>query len=99
MALGALAQKTNLTVVPVGLNYFHAHKFRSRAVVEFGDPVTIPTDLVDNFKNGKRKESVGNLLSAIHQSLAAVTVTAPDFETLMVTLLFVIIFGHLLTFR
>ena len=84
MALGALAQDTEVTVVPVGLNYFHAHKFRSRAVVEFGDPVPISPELVDNFKNGKRRESVGVLLGSIYQALAAVTMTAPDFDTLMV---------------
>jgi glycerol-3-phosphate O-acyltransferase/dihydroxyacetone phosphate acyltransferase len=84
MALGALAQNTNVAVVPVGMNYFHAHKFRSRAVVEFGEPVMISPELVDKFKQGKRRQSVGDLLSAIYQSLAAVTMTAPDFDTLMV---------------
>lgn len=84
MALGALAQNTTLTVVPVGLNYFHAHKFRSRAVVEFGDPIAISSELVENFKSGKRRESVGELLDAIYQALAAITMAAPDFDTLMV---------------
>jgi glycerol-3-phosphate O-acyltransferase / dihydroxyacetone phosphate acyltransferase len=64
MALGALAQDTNVTVVPVGLNYFHAHKFRSRAVVEFGDPIAISSGLVEDFKSGKRRESVGELLES-----------------------------------
>jgi glycerol-3-phosphate O-acyltransferase/dihydroxyacetone phosphate acyltransferase len=84
MALGALAQNTNVTVVPVGMNYFHAHKFRSRAVVEFGDPVPISPELLHNFKNGKKRESIGQLLNGMHQALSAVTMTAPDFETLMV---------------
>ena len=30
------------------MNYFNAHKFRSRAVVEFGDPIEIPKELVKN---------------------------------------------------
>lgn len=84
MALGALAQGTNVTIVPVGMNYFHAHKFRSRAVIEFGEPVMISPELIDKFKEGKRRESVGSLLNAIYQSLTAVTLTAPDFDTLMV---------------
>jgi glycerol-3-phosphate O-acyltransferase/dihydroxyacetone phosphate acyltransferase len=65
------------------MNYFHAHKFRSRAVVEFGDPVEVSAELINNFKTGKRRESVGELLGSIYQSLAAVTMTAPDFETMM----------------
>ena len=64
------------------MNYFHAHKFRSRAVVEFGNPVTISPEVVNNFQNGQRRESIGALLGSIYQSLAAVTVSAPDFETM-----------------
>jgi glycerol-3-phosphate O-acyltransferase/dihydroxyacetone phosphate acyltransferase len=88
MALGALAQNLDVTVIPVGMNYFHAHKFRSRAVVEFGDPIEISPELVKDFKNGKRRETVGALLGAIYQSLSAVTVSSPDFETLMVCIPF-----------
>lgn len=84
MALGALSQNIKITVVPVGLNYFHAHKFRSRAIVEFGDPVNIPSELVKSYIDGKRRESVGTLLGSIYQSLAAVTMSAPDFDTLKV---------------
>jgi hypothetical protein len=84
MALGALAQNTKVTVVPVGLNSFHARKFRSRAVIEFGDPIAISSELVDDFKIGKRRESIGELLGAIYQALTAVTMTAPDFDTLIV---------------
>ena len=83
MALGGLAQGTHVSVVPVGMNYFHAHKFRSRAVVEFGDPVSISAEVVNNFNNGQRRENVGILLSSLYQALAAVTVTAPDFDTMM----------------
>jgi glycerol-3-phosphate O-acyltransferase/dihydroxyacetone phosphate acyltransferase len=84
MALGALADGINVTVVPVGLNYFNAHKFRSRAVVEFGDPVPVPSELVQGFKSEKRRESIGALLKYIYQSLVTVTVTAPTFEMLKV---------------
>ena len=40
MALGTLAQNPgcDLKIVPCGMNYFHPHKFRSRAVIEFGQP-------------------------------------------------------------
>jgi glycerol-3-phosphate O-acyltransferase/dihydroxyacetone phosphate acyltransferase len=84
MALGALAKGTPVTIVPVGLNYFSAHKFRSRAVIEFGDPVVVSASLIQAFKNGNKRGSVGGLMSQIHEALAAVTVSAPDFDTLMV---------------
>jgi glycerol-3-phosphate O-acyltransferase / dihydroxyacetone phosphate acyltransferase len=84
MALGALTKGTPVTIVPVGLNYFSAHKFRSRAVIEFGDPVDVSESLIQDFKNGKKRNAVGSLMSQIHEALTAVTVSAPDFDTLMV---------------
>ncbi|KXG50831.1 Phospholipid/glycerol acyltransferase [Penicillium griseofulvum] len=86
MALGTLAENPDcgLKIVPCGMNYFHAHKFRSRAVIEFGTPIEIPSELVEQFKQGERRESVGALLEIIYGSLVSVTVTSPDYETLMV---------------
>lgn len=89
MALGAMEHIPNLQVriVPVGLSYFHPHRFRSRAVVEFGAALDIPKDLVDQFSKGgdeKRKAS-GKLLDMIYDSLKTVTIRAPDYETLMVS--------------
>jgi glycerol-3-phosphate O-acyltransferase/dihydroxyacetone phosphate acyltransferase len=86
MALGTLAEAPNcgLKIVPVGMNYFHAHKFRSRAVVEFGPPFEVPAKLVDMYKNNQRRDAIGQLLDMVHASLSAVTVSTPDYDTLMV---------------
>ncbi|KAI9375294.1 hypothetical protein BJX61DRAFT_169231 [Aspergillus egyptiacus] len=86
MALGTLAENPDcgLKIVPCGMNYFHAHKFRSRAVIEFGTPFEVPRELVEQYKSGDRRGAVGSLLPMIYQSLVAVTVTSPDYETLMV---------------
>lgn len=85
MALGAMADSPNidLKIVPVGMNYFHAHKFRSRAVVEFGQPIEIPTELVEMYKHGQRRDAIGTLLDTVYQGLATVTVQTPDYDTLM----------------
>lgn len=85
MALGALAANpdSGLKIVPCGMNYFHAHKFRSRAVVEFGNPVEVPKELVELYKSGERREAVSQLLDTVYQALVAVTVTSPDYDTLM----------------
>src|SRR5690606_38019758 len=85
MALGALAEAPDcgLTIVPVGMNYFHPHKFRSRAVVEFGSPFKIPPELVEMYRNNERREPIGQILDAVHQSLSSVTVSTPDYDTLM----------------
>ncbi|KAI9884197.1 MAG: hypothetical protein M1823_004013 [Watsoniomyces obsoletus] len=85
MALGALSANPNcgVTIVPCGMNYFHAHKFRSRAVIEFGTPVEVPEELVELYKKGERREAVAKLLDTVYQALVAVTVTSPDYDTLM----------------
>jgi glycerol-3-phosphate O-acyltransferase / dihydroxyacetone phosphate acyltransferase len=86
MALGALAANPdcNVKIVPCGMNYFHPHKFRSRAVVEFGDAIEVPPELLELYKKGERRDAINSMLQIIYQALIAVTVTAPDYDTLMV---------------
>jgi len=86
MALGALAANPDcdLKIVPAGMNYFHAHKFRSRAVIEFGNPIEVPKELVEMYRAGEKREAVRALLELIYNGLLAVTVTSPDYDTLMV---------------
>ena len=88
MALGAMANDPNVKVkiVPVGLSYFHAHRFRSRAVVEFGTALDVPAELVEMFKEGgsRKREAVAKFLDLIYDGLKTVTIRAPDYDTLMV---------------
>ncbi|KAH9946190.1 glycerol-3-phosphate O-acyltransferase [Epithele typhae] len=87
MALGAMANNPDLKVkiVPVGLSYFHAHRFRSRAVIEFGAPLDVPPEFVEMFKEGgpKKREAVSKFLNVIYDALKTVTLRAPDYDTLM----------------
>lgn len=88
MALGALSSdaELRLQIVPVGLSYFHAHRFRSRAVVEFGNPIDISRESVALFEKGgdDKKKAVGQVMDLVFNGLKSVTVRAPDYETLMV---------------
>lgn len=87
MALGAAARDANVAIVPVGMNYFHPHKFRSRAVVEFGEPLYINQELAQEYANGGpegKKTSVAKLMAQIMDALQLVTINCPDYETLMV---------------
>jgi len=91
MALGAMAAHPDLKVqlVPVGLSYFHPHKFRSRAVIEFGAPIIADQSLVDMYKagGGKKREACGKLLEQVHDGLRAVTLRGPDWETMQASFL------------
>lgn len=88
MALGAMAAnpECKVKIVPVGLNYFHPHRFRSRAVIEFGAPITIPESLVQTFAQGGqgKRDAIGSVMDLVYDGLKSVTVRAPDYETLMV---------------
>ncbi|EXJ81859.1 hypothetical protein A1O1_07924 [Capronia coronata CBS 617.96] len=85
MALGAEANYPGcgVKIIPVGMNYFHAHKFRSRAVIEFGHPIEVHPDQVAAYKAGDRRNAVGSLLETVYQGLVSVTQSCPDYETLM----------------
>ncbi|KAG7092430.1 hypothetical protein E1B28_008786 [Marasmius oreades] len=87
MALGAMANDPNcrVKIVPVGFSYFHAHRFRSRAVVEFGTALDVPEELVEMFKQGgtQKRDAVAQFLDLIYDGLKTVTVRAPDYDTLM----------------
>ncbi|KAK6860908.1 acyltransferase [Apiospora arundinis] len=75
--------KCDLAIVPVGLHYFNGHKFRSRAVVEFGLPFKVPGHLVARYKTDRRG-AIGDFLGLCKSALDRVTVSSPDHETLNV---------------
>ena len=87
MALGALQRNPNvdLQIIPCGMNYFHPHKFRSRAVIEFGVPLNVPPALVEHYADpATRRNAIKELLDMIYHALLSVTVNTPDYETLQV---------------
>ncbi|CAG8549583.1 13143_t:CDS:2 [Gigaspora rosea] len=88
MTLGAMAANPGLDVkiVPCGLNYFQPHKFRSRAVIEFGSPISIPPELIEKYNNSgsDRREACNKLMTIIYERLKLLAVIAPDYETLSV---------------
>jgi len=79
-------EKEGLTVpiVPVGLNYYRAHRFRGRAIVEYGSPTYIDTSTLDGFKKGgaEKRKVCNELLTRVQDGMRSVIVTAPDYQTL-----------------
>ncbi|KNC48848.1 glycerol-3-phosphate acyltransferase [Thecamonas trahens ATCC 50062] len=80
MALGALEKFPDLaiTIVPVGFHYYAGSKFRSKAVVNYGDPLVISgAEWRSEFASAKR-ETVGKLLGMVEDALRSVTLNVPD---------------------
>lgn len=82
MALGAMSRyNISVTIQCVGLNYYSGHKFRSKAVVNFGVPYKIPHELAVLYLQDRRK-AVWKLLNIIESRMKEVWVTAPSYEEL-----------------
>eukprot|EP00658_Telonema_sp_P-2_P013635 TRINITY_DN15169_c0_g2_i5.p1 TRINITY_DN15169_c0_g2~~TRINITY_DN15169_c0_g2_i5.p1 ORF type:complete len:493 (+),score=85.30 TRINITY_DN15169_c0_g2_i5:142-1620(+) len=85
MALKTLVKhpETPLRIVPVGLNYSNADRFRSTVFVEFGDPIQVPTDILEKYKaGGSSKVEAGNqMLEIIQEAHHDVTIQVEDEET------------------
>lgn len=56
MALGAMARHNiAVTIQCIGLNYYQGHRFRSKAVINFGVPYTIPRELATLYLQNRNK--------------------------------------------
>jgi glycerol-3-phosphate O-acyltransferase/dihydroxyacetone phosphate acyltransferase len=75
-------------IVPVGLNYFRAHRWRGRAIVEYGKPLFIDPHNIDAYKAGgqARKKVCNELLHDIEASMRSVIVSTSDYETMQLIL-------------
>ena len=85
MALGAAAKYDGLglKVIPVGLNYFQGHKFRSRVYLDVGDPIELTAQQVSDYKAGgeEKKKAIADVLEQVHRSLRLVTATATELSS------------------
>ena len=80
-SLGAAERGIHPMIVPCGLTYFYGHKFRSRAHIEFGEPITPSKELVTIFESNKRL-ATGQLLETLNANLRAVTINVSDWDAL-----------------
>mmetsp|Transcript_22893 Transcript_22893/g.60487 ORF Transcript_22893/g.60487 Transcript_22893/m.60487 type:complete len:564 (+) Transcript_22893:70-1761(+) len=82
MALGAMnAGAGQVMIVPCGLNYFDAYRFRSRVVVEFAEPFGVPLELAELYRTDKRL-AVQKLMAMVHDAMQASTPGASNYEEL-----------------
>lgn len=58
----------NVKILPVGLNYFNRHQFRSEMIIEFGKPFEVPTEWAEEYLLNKR-DATEKLLKEIEAVL------------------------------
>lgn len=76
----------NVPIIPVGLNYFEGHRFRGRAIVEYGRPTYIDPSTLDAYNSGgmEKRRVCNELLERIQDSMKSVIVSTKDYETLQI---------------
>ena len=79
----AVAERGNtvVTIVPVGLNYIHRHRFRSQVMIEFGEAIVIDRHWATQYRNDN-PGTVRKLTDHLANALLNVTLNAPDWNTL-----------------
>ena len=82
VALAVAARgKTDVTIVPVGLNYVHRHRVGSQVLIEFGNAVVIGDAWAARYREDQQA-AVRDLTDELTEALKAVTLNAPDWRTL-----------------
>jgi len=78
---GCLEERgVSVPIVPIGLNYYRADRFRGRVVIEFGPPIQLTKELVELYQND-RKTAYNSFLSIIEEGMRGVIVTTPDYDS------------------
>ena len=82
IALGVSARRrARVTIIPCGLTYMHRHRFRSQALLQFGEPIVMGDDWLGRYRDDEG-EAVKQLTEHLRLELIKVTLNAPDWETL-----------------
>jgi len=82
IALSVTARgKTDVRIIPCGLNYIHRHRFRSQVLIEFGEPIIIDSRWLKHYSEDEQA-TVRKLTEHLADALLDVTLNAPDWRTL-----------------
>jgi glycerol-3-phosphate O-acyltransferase/dihydroxyacetone phosphate acyltransferase len=83
IALSALAEGIPVVIVPAGLSYRRKQRFRGRVLVQYGRPITLDDEWRARWAADPRAAARA-LTADIDLALRALTLNAPDFDTLRV---------------
>ncbi|KAL1916492.1 uncharacterized protein VTP21DRAFT_5683 [Calcarisporiella thermophila] len=74
-----LSNKKAPVIIPAGITYANKSKYRSTAIIEYGDPIFIEPYVEDFLRDPK--PAVKRLTKEIQEAIERITVNAPDWET------------------
>ncbi|HPH46411.1 MAG TPA: 1-acyl-sn-glycerol-3-phosphate acyltransferase [Chryseolinea sp.] len=71
---------TPLTIVPVGIHYEDHHAFRSRVLINFGDPIRVNEILEDSFSEREKLETIVTVTDDAMKKLALAIPADDDYK-------------------
>ena len=81
LALGARARSdVPVRIVPCGLTFIHPARFRSLVLIQYGAPIEVDETWKERF-DADPKSAARDLTGEVERALRALTVNAPDWET------------------
>lgn len=83
IALSALMEGCPVVIVPAGLHYRRKQRYRGRVLVQYGEPIVLD-EVWKARQRADPREAAKALTNDIELALRALTLNAPDFETLRV---------------
>lgn len=83
IALGAAKEGVPVRIVPCGLSYRRRDRMRSRVLVQFGEAIEVDVEQMRALERGEHHVA-RELTADIESALRALTINAPDFDTLQV---------------
>lgn len=82
MAFGAASRAgVRVAIVPFGLTYVNRHRFRSQALLHFGEPLVIDDERLSAYLSDEYR-AVRQLTDELRERLLCLTLNAPDWDTL-----------------
>jgi glycerol-3-phosphate O-acyltransferase/dihydroxyacetone phosphate acyltransferase len=72
----------DVKIVPVSINYFGAHKFRSKVIVNFGKPIKTEYDEKRFEEPSYKREKVAEMLEVLKQGMDNTKINAPSLKEL-----------------
>lgn len=70
----------DVPIIPIGLTYFGAHKFRTRVIVKVGKPIHYEFDQSRINEPEYKREKIGSMLKTLEEGMNKVLVNAPSYR-------------------
>ncbi len=73
----AIKHNKKVAIMPCGFKFFNNAVFRSKVIVEFGKPYYASEEMIEQYRSGDRRTSIGKFLSDVETRVRSLIFLAP----------------------